>query len=88
MICLALKLQTMNSRELKAPHLGFRFFLSMALAAALTVTVLKIVSAPFWSLYLAGIIAAPFILYAIRKHDAVRPSPTGNRKIAGRETEL
>ena len=88
MICLALKLQTMNSRELKAPHLGFRFLLSMALAAVLTVTALKIVSAPFWSLYLAGIIAAPFILYAIRKHDTARPSTTGSQRFAGRETEL
>lgn len=77
----------MNSRELKAPHLGFRFFLLLALAAVLTVTALKIVSAPFWSLYFAGIVSAPFILYVIRKHDAEKSAMADNRGIEARESK-
>lgn len=81
------RLQTMNSEELKTPHLGLRFLLLLALAAVLTVTTLKVVSAPFWSLYFVGFVSAPFILYAIRKHDAERSSANGGRGVAARDSK-
>ena len=72
----------------KAPHLSFHFVLLLALTAALTVMVLEIVGAPFWSLYFAGIISAPFILYVLRKHDAERSTAAGERDARGPRNQV
>lgn len=64
----------MNSQKFRVPAFTPLFFLMLAATAFLTVILVRVFEAPFWVLYFAGIVGAPFIVYAVRSVESVAPS--------------